>query len=324
MYSPLLKAADRNHLLAQENPPSLIRSTVTIEMLSDFPKLLSGQIKLQVPVYTVWGACEDVTVLEKFRAGKYEVENLHVLDEATTRCLDIGGVKLRLLGLGGALVPHKMFDNGDGSATIAGGQGTMWTTALQIGELVDTAQRVFDPTETRLLVTHASPGREGIINQLGLVLKADLTISAGLHFRYASSYNEFSVQSDYEGLRHKLLIGKEGFDKVWDSVKTQVDAVIDEHQRVLLDKALSVVERIPQPTNQPGANGQFPQEEPSWKNCWNWNLCDAAYGSLVLDIKDGRVSAELKSQGTFVLSEPIVTSEVDWGFQDSTTHIAAL
>ncbi|KAL7281972.1 hypothetical protein ACG7TL_003439 [Trametes sanguinea] len=297
MYSPLIPTAQRNHLLSPENPPSAIRSTVTINLLSEFPLLLSGQIKLQVPVYTVWGACEDVIVLEKFRAGQYDIENLHVLDEATTRCLDLGGVKLRLLGLGGALVPHKMFDNGDGNATIAGGQGTMWTTALQIGELVDTAQRVFDPTETRLLVTHASPGREGIINQLGLVVKADLTVSAGLHFRYASSYNEFSVQADFEGLRHKLVVGKEAFDKVWDSVKTQVDAVIDEHQRVLLDKFLSVVERIPPPPNQPGANGQPFVEEPAWKNCWNWNLCDAAYGSLVLDIKDGRVSAELKSQG---------------------------
>ncbi|KAI0637630.1 hypothetical protein C8Q77DRAFT_1047316 [Trametes polyzona] len=297
MYSPLIPTAQRNHLLAPENPPSAIRSTVTISLLSEFPLLLSGQIKLQVPVYTVWGACEDVIVLEKFRTGQYDIENLHVIDEATTRCLDIGGVKLRLLGLGGALVPHKMFDNGDGNATIAGGQGTMWTTALQIGELVDTAQRVFDPTETRLLVTHASPGREGIINQLGLVLKADLTVSAGLHFRYASSYNEFSVQSDFEGLRHKLVVGKEAFDKVWESVKTQVDAVIDEHQRVLLDKALSVVERIPPPPNQPGPAGQPFSEEPAWKNCWNWNLCDAAYGSLVLDIKDGRVSAELKSQG---------------------------
>ncbi|KAI1788951.1 hypothetical protein LXA43DRAFT_1023286 [Ganoderma leucocontextum] len=297
MYSPLIPTAQRNHLLAPENPPSAIRSTVTISLLSEFPLLLSGQVKLQVPVYTVWGACEDVIVLEKFRAGQYDIENLHVLDEATTRCLDIGGVRLRLLGLGGALVPHKMFDNGDGSATIAGGQGTMWTTALQIGELVDTAQRVFDPTETRLLVSHASPGREGIISQLGLILKADLTVSAGLHFRYASSYNEFSVQSDFDGLRHKVVVGKEAFDKVWESVKSQVDTVIDDHQRVLLDKALSVVERIPPPPNQPGPTGQPHGEDPAWKNCWNWNLCDAAYGSLILDIKEGRVSAELKSQG---------------------------
>lgn len=294
MYSPLIPSAQRTHLLFPENPPSLIRSTVNVELLSEFPLLLAGQLKLHVPVYTVWGACEDVLVLEKFRSSAYAIDNLHVLDEATTRCLDVGGVKLRLLGLGGALVPHKLFDNGDGSATIAGGQGTMWTTALQIGELVDTAQRVFDPTETRLLVSHASPGREGIIAQLALVLKADLTISAGLHFRYATSYNEFSVQGDFEGFRHKLVLGKESFDKVWESVKGQVNAVIDDNQRVLLDKALSVVERVP-PVAGPG--GGPPGEEPAWKNCWNWNLCDAAYGSLVLDVKEGRISAELKSQG---------------------------
>lgn len=299
MYSPLVSAAQRSQLLAPDSQPASIRETVNISLLSEFPLLLSGQIKLHVPVYTTWGACEDVLVLEKFRSGAYSIENLNIIDEATTRCIEVGGIKLRLLGLGGALVPHKMFDNGDGHATIAGGQGTMWTTALQIGELVDTAQRVFDQSETRLLVTHASPGREGIMAQLALVLKADLTISAGLHFRYATSYNEFSVQGDFEGFRRKLAAGKEQFDRVWESVKNQVDAVIDDNQRVLLDKALSVVERIPTapPTAQGAPASTVTGEEPAWKNCWNWNLCDAAYGTLALDIRDGRVSAELKSQG---------------------------
>ena len=316
MYSPLIPSAQRTHLLAPENSPTVIRSTVNIELLSEFPLLLSGQVKLQVPVYTVWGACEDVSILEKFRTGAYTIENLHVLDEATTRCLDVGGVKLRLLGLGGALVPHKLFDNGDGNATIAGGQGTMWTTALQIGELVDTAQRVFDPSETRLLITHASPGREGIIAQLALVLKADLTVSAGLHFRYATSYNEFSVQADFEGFRHKLALGKDNFDRIWDSVKTQVDVVIDEHQRVLLDKALNVIERLPpaQPSSGPGATATG--EEPAWKNCWNWNLCDAAYGSLILEVKEGRISSELRSQGQYrvVLSVSLLIFFLTLGF----------
>ena len=301
MYSPLIPGAQRTHLLSAENGPADIRSTVNISLLSEFPLLLSGQIKLNVPVYTVWGACEDVAVIEKFRTGTYSIDNLHLLDEATTRCIDVGGVKLRLLGLGGALVPHKIFDNGDGNATIAGGQGTMWTTALQIGELVDTAQRVFDTSETRLLITHSSPGREGVMAQLALVLKADLTISAGLHFRYATSYNEFSVQPDFEGFRHKLTLGKEGFDKVWETVKGQVDALIDDNQRILLDKALSVIDRVPPPQSGPGPTGTYVGEEPAWKNCWNWNLCDAAYGSLVLDVKEGRVSAELKSQGEFIL-----------------------
>ena len=299
MYSPLIPSAQRHHLLAPENPPAAIRQTLTISMLSEFPLLLSGQIKLQVPVFTVAGACEDILLLEKLRTGTYDIENLHLIDEATTRCLDIGGIKLRLLGLGGAFVTHKMFDNGEGSATIAGGNGTIWTTALQIGELVDTAQRVYDPTETRLLVSHASPGREGILASLALVLKADLTLSAGLHFRYASSWNEFSVQGDYDAFRTKLRNGREAFYRVWDSVKSQVDTVIDDHQRVLLDKALAVVDRIPLALGQPApGGGPLGTEDTAWKNCWNWNLCDAAYGSLVLDIKEGRVSAELKSQGT--------------------------
>lgn len=302
MYSPLIPNAQRSSLLASDTHSTTIRNAMTVSLLSEFPLLLSGQIKLNIPVFTVWGACEDVEVLEKFRQGIYDIENLHVLDEATTRCLDIGGVKLRLLGLGGAFVPHKMFDNGDGNATIAGGQGTMWTTALQIGELVDTAQRVFDPSETRLLVTHASPGREGIIAQLALVLKADLTISAGLHFRYTSSWNEFSVQGDFEGFRHKILAGKECFDKIWENVRPQVEAVVDENQRILLEKALSVIERIPSPQTNLGPGGTATGDEPAWKNCWNWNLCDAAYGSLVLDIKEGRVNAELKSQGTNTLA----------------------
>lgn len=223
-YSSLIAPQFRSQLLASSTSLHRMRellakppagSSTSAFPLSEFPDLLTGKLKFDVPVYTVWGACEDVSVIERIRAAPpspiavppavlppstsnagivttsatqssaddYSIPNLTLLDEATTRCLVIGGVRLRLFGLGGAVVPHKLFDNGEGGATIAGGQGTMWTTILQVGEIVDTAQRVYDPSETRLLVSHASPGREGLLAQLGLVLKADLTVSAGLHFR---------------------------------------------------------------------------------------------------------------------------------------------
>ncbi|KAK4055756.1 hypothetical protein OIV83_000303 [Microbotryomycetes sp. JL201] len=328
-YSSLISPHFRSQLLSPNTNPSEMRellantpktfyppdtaATQPYFGLSEFPRLLSGELRLNVPVYTVWGACEDVSILEKIRLAApselsipadpskvvpppterptktpgYSIPNLTVLDEATTRLLNIGGLKLRLFGLGGAVVPHKLFDNGSGTATIAGGSGTMWTTVLQVGELVDTAQKVYDPTEVRLLVTHASPGREGLLTQLALTLKADLTVSAGLHFRYGVSYNEFVVHHDVDSFRSKLEASKKAFIEVWDSVKSQVEAVVDDNQKVLLENALSVANR----------SAPASAEDAVYKNTWNWNLPDAMFGSLVLNVREGRVSSELKSQG---------------------------
>jgi hypothetical protein len=171
-YTTLIPSQTRSRLLNNTSADQLYR---TLEqspqtLLSEFADYLSGAKQLDVPVYTVWGACEDVAILEKFRQGEYQIANLHLLDEASSHVLDVGGVSLRLFGLGGAVVQHKLFDNGEGTDTIAGGGGVMWTTALQIGELVELAQQVYDPSETRVLVTHASPGREGLLAQLALTL----------------------------------------------------------------------------------------------------------------------------------------------------------
>jgi Protein of unknown function (DUF2433) len=268
---------------------------------------LHKQITLDVPVYTVWGACEDVRVLEKFRSGEYKIENLHVIDEASSRLLDVGGVKLRLLGLGGAVVMHKLFDNGEGKTTIAGGQGTMWTTLLQMGELIDTANRVYDPAETRVFITHASPAREGMLNQLSVTLKADFSISAGLHFRYGSSYNEFSVNPTLDHYRGKLAASKASFNDVWETVRTEVEQAIlqNDAQKTLLENALDIVTRMPtvanggNPFGGPvgGANGVGQVDESAFKNMWNFNLADAAFGYLVLEIDGGRIGTEMRAQG---------------------------
>lgn len=47
-------------------------------------------------------------MLEKFRTGEYEVKNLNVIDEASTRLLEVGGLKIRLFGLGGVISMHKL------------------------------------------------------------------------------------------------------------------------------------------------------------------------------------------------------------------------
>lgn len=306
-YSPLL-SDNVKRSIAQAPPQPSIKERFAREHLplSELPLFLNKTHTLNVPVYTVWGACEDVQVLEKLRSGEYKVDNLHIIDEAHSRLLDVGGVKLRLLGLGGAVVMHKLFDNGEGRTTIAGGQGTMWTTLLQMGELVDTANRVYDPTETRIFVTHASPAREGLLNQLSVTLKADFSISAGLHFRYGSSYNEFSVNPTLDHYRGKLAASKASFNDVWDTVKTEVEpAVADsDSQQRLLALALDIVNKMPTVANggNPfGGQAAGPQsgviDESAFKNMWNFNLADAAYGWLVLDIDNGRIGTEMRAQG---------------------------
>jgi len=266
---------------------------------------LNNSLRFDVPVYTVWGACEDVQVLEKLRSKEYNVDKLHIIDEGHSRLLEIGGVKLRLLGLGGAVVMHKLFDNGEGRTTIAGGQGTMWTTLLQMGELVDTANRVYDPSETRVLVTHASPAREGLLNQLAVTLKVDFSISAGLHFRYGSSYNEFSVNPTLDHYRGKLAASKASFHDVWETVKSEVEPAVAENeaQQRSLHNAIEIVGKMPSVAN--GGNpfgghagpttGQI--DELAFKNMWNFNLADAAYGWLVLEVEGGRIGTEMRAQG---------------------------
>jgi hypothetical protein len=309
-YSPLISEPVKK-AIQQPGQAGPVKSRFSANdlPLSELPSFLNGTYKLDVPVYTVWGACEDVRVLEKFRSGEYKVDKLHIIDEARSMLLEVGGVKLRLLGLGGAVVMHKLFDNGEGRTTIAGGQGTMWTTLLQMGELVDTANRVYDPTETRIFITHASPAREGILNQLSVTLKADFSISAGLHFRYGSSYNEFSVNPTLDHYRGKLAASKASFNDVWETVKGEVQPAIqqNEAQQNLLNNALGIVEKMPttahggNPFGGPvgGSNaaaiGQV--DESAFKNMWNFNLADAAFGWLVLEIQDGRIGTEMRAQG---------------------------
>ncbi|CAG8539312.1 14188_t:CDS:10, partial [Ambispora leptoticha] len=310
-YSNLMPPEKRAVLLDSNTTTEEIRRELVSSetpLISEFPLLLEGKLKLQIPVYTVWGSCEDIWVLENFRSKKYNIPNLHILDESNSALISIGNVNLRLFGLGGAVVSHKLFDNGEGTTTIAGGGGTMWTTALQIGELVDTAHRVYHPTETRILVTHNSPGLIGLLSQLALALRADFTISAGLHFRYCVSYNEFSVQCDQENYRSKLENSRKSFYQMYNSIKEKVENSVDDAQKALLDNALAVVNRVPAQD----------KEENAFKNIWNFNLPDAAFGHLLLNVNDGRISAETTSQG-FNFSHRRNNAQVD-GPSGTTTN----
>jgi hypothetical protein len=86
-----------------------------------------------------------------------------------------------------------------------------------------------------------------------------------------------------------------------------VEAAIssNEAQKTLLENALDIVEKMPSvanggnpfggPVAAANAGGQV--DESAFKNMWNFNLADAAFGYLVLEIDNGRIGTEMRAQG---------------------------
>ncbi|EPX74382.1 uncharacterized protein SOCG_03591 [Schizosaccharomyces octosporus yFS286] len=299
-FSPLIKRLPRSKSFDHypSNPISELKNSIASHpdcLLSELPYFLSQERKFIVPVYTVWGASEDVHVLEKFASGEYSIPNLNIIDELHSHLLQIGDLKIRLLGLGGPYVPFKLFDNGEGKGTIAGAQGTTWTTVLQMGELIETAKSCLDREETRIFITHHPIGREGVFCQLATILQADLTLSAGLHFRYGASYNEFSVNPNPEHYLQKLSAGRAQFMEVWETVKSEVERMVTPDQQHLVNNVTRLVSRMPDATNSYAMNNMLPGT--ALKNLWNFNLLDASFGWNVLVVENGHVQVESKSFG---------------------------
>ena len=99
--------------------------------------------------------------------------------------------------------------------------------------------QTFDPSETRLLISSSPVGRNGLLSLLSNALKADLTISGGLHstseqlrygqllltpVRYSASFSEFAVHTDFASYRAKLSQAREEFLKIYHTVKDRVDS----------------------------------------------------------------------------------------------------
>jgi hypothetical protein len=135
-------------------------------ILSELTDFLSGVKRLNVPVYTVWDSIEDVEIVKKFSSKQCHIPNLFLLDENSSHLLDIGGVYLRLFGLGGAVDPSK------------------------VRSLIELARSVWDPSETIVLISYASPRKERALGYLASVLYVKLYCRRGViteihrtHFR---------------------------------------------------------------------------------------------------------------------------------------------
>lgn len=90
--------------------------------------------------------------------------------------------------------------------------------------------------------------------------------------------------------RNRLAASRTSFSDVWDTVKPEVLPIVQPPQKKLIDNVLQIIEMA-----QTGERGVT--DEVGFKNLWNFNLPDANFGSLILEVKDGQVASEQRSEG---------------------------
>lgn len=273
--------------------------------LSELYLFLSGQERFDVPVYVVWGNQEDVHVLKKFADGSYHVPNLYILNQDSSFSISLGVHSLRLFGLGGSFMYHRFFDIGQGTASVSGADGSMWSTLIQVGNLIELADRYKDPNEIRILVSHVSPGKEGLINQVAAAIKADFTVSGALHGKFCHAYTDFSVRTLSNYLEH-VNLPKTEIPRIWAHVKSVLgEESLRESDRAAVKKVLDAVNYIP-------------QSEQELKHIWHLNLPDVKQGHLLFKMANDDLQLETVVEHGWHLS--IAKEHFTERRRSSTTH----
>ncbi|CCH40724.1 hypothetical protein BN7_258 [Wickerhamomyces ciferrii] len=308
--------------------------------LSELMDFINGYKFLKIPVYTIYGMVEDSTVIDKFKLGIYSIPNLFIIDENQTFKVTspIDGTKIFLCGLGGSLSYQKLFHHGtfnneinqsyesisntgginDEFLPVSGDPGNIWITMVQIGQFIKTVEENYSPQDVRIMITHPSPSREGLLGHLAVITKMDYTISNGLHFLYPSSFNELSICPNFEFYKSKFSEARTQLSNIWTNVSKTVEQIIsnNEHLTNLLSIALSNFDKIPVVTTNkneeiiPISLSNFKRDINSniirsqndsyyiaFQNIWHFNLCDVSVGSILLDVQDGNFQFQANSKG---------------------------
>lgn len=301
--------------------------------ISEVMDFVRGEKVLNVPVYTIYGMVEDSTVLNKFRLGTYHIPNLLILDERTTATIKLDNeLELFLCGIGGSLSYQKLFHHGTfdnelnkyispeqkhSFAPVAGDPGNVWMTMLQIGEFIRSVESQSQKSQIKLMLSHPSPTREGLLSHLSVFLKMDYTISNGLHFLYPSSFNELSICPNFEFYKLKFSDARSQLSSIWVQVQPTVEKIVESEPRLqdLLSIALTCFDRIPvinskdqditplalsfnkRDVNSSTIRLQSDMYYLAFQNQWHFNLCDVNIGTVVLAFHEGKMKFEANAQG---------------------------
>src|SRR5947207_14842143 len=117
-------------------------------------------------------------------------------------------------------------------------------------------------------------------------------ISVGLHFRYETSYNNFSVNPNLDRFRNRFAVSCTSLFDAWESVKFEVLLIVQTQEKKFIHNVLWIIEMAI-------SGGRGSMNGIGFKNLWNFNLSDVNFGSLFLDIKDGQIASEQRSEWVY-------------------------
>lgn len=274
-------SGDSVHHLSNENMN--LKTLLMNQNISELPKFISGELKLNVPVYTIYGMCEDSYVINKFRYGYYKISNLHIIDDCSLHLIKFKSnsdptstQSILLSGIGGSLSYHKLFHQGtthnfndivtssaskstknipDDVIPISGDPGNIWITILQLGRFIQSLLKFSEqyPNEynksVKFFITHQSPTREPLLEHLSIFFKMDYTISNSLHFKYISSYNALSVNPSFETFKLKFADSRMKLARIWSKVQKKYEKLLiqlpNTKLAIYVDLALTIYDKIP-------------------------------------------------------------------------------
>ncbi|TID29861.1 hypothetical protein CANINC_001554 [Pichia inconspicua] len=268
-------SGDSVHHLSNDNMN--LKTLLANHDISELPKFLSGELKLNVPVYTIYGMCEDSYVINKFRFGSYSIPNLNIIDDCSLHLIKFKNNTQSILisGIGGSLSYHKLFHQGtthnfgdivDQTTTkpedlpkdvipISGDPGNIWITIIQLGRLIQSLLKFAEENPCdynkaiKFFITHQSPTREPLLEHLSIFFKMDYTISNSLHFKYISSYNALTVNPSFETFKIKFAESRTKLARIWAKVQKKYERLLTQlpnHQlTAYTDLALSIYDKIP-------------------------------------------------------------------------------